>query len=71
MEATIKQSKVIFNLSDLDEFGTPFNTDVKVYKDTPDSKTVIEFELDGVHYHLLRSELERLLNVLKTVKQSL
>ena len=71
MEATIKQSKVIFNLSDLDEFGTPFNTDVKVYKDTPDSKTVIEFELDGVHYHLLRSELIRLLNVLKTVKQSL
>jgi len=71
MEATIKQSKVIFNLSDLDEFGTPFNTDVKVYKDTPDSKTVIEFELDGVHYHLLRSELERLLKVLKTVKQSI
>lgn len=66
MEATIKQSKVTFTLKDND-----FYTDVKVYKDTPDSKTVIEFELDGVHYHLLRSELERLLNVLKTVKQSL
>jgi hypothetical protein len=66
MEATIKQSKVTFTLKDND-----FNTDVKVYKDTPDSKTVIEFELDGVHYHLLRSELERLLKVLKTVKQSL
>jgi len=66
MEATIKQSKIVFKLFDND-----FNTDVKVYKNSPDSKTVIEFELDGVHHHLLMSELERLLKVLKTVKQSL
>jgi hypothetical protein len=66
METTIKQSKVTFTLKDND-----FNTDVKVYKNSPDSKTVIEFELDGVHHHFLRDELERLLKVLKTVKQSL
>ena len=66
MEATIKQSKVTFTLKDND-----FNTDVKVYKNSPDSKTVIEFELDGVHHHLLRDELERLLKVLKTIKHSL
>ena len=66
MEATIKQSKVTFTLKDND-----FNTDVKVYKNSPDSKTVIEFELDGTHHHLLRDELERLWKVLKTVKQSL
>jgi len=66
MEATIKQSKVTFTLKDND-----FNTDVKVYKNSPDSKTVIEFELDGTHHHLLRDELERLLKVLKTIKQSL
>lgn len=66
MEATIKQSKVTFTLKD-----NNFNTDVKVYKNSPDSKTVIEFELDGTHHHLLRDELERLLKVLKTVKQSL
>ena len=66
MEATIKQSKVTFTLKDND-----FNTDVKVYKNSPDSKTVIEFELDGTHQHLLRDELERLLKVLKTIKQSL
>lgn len=71
MESTIKQSKIVFNLSDIDEFGTPFNTEVKVYKNSPDSKTVIEFELDGTHHHLLTSELERLLNVLKTIKNSL
>jgi hypothetical protein len=71
METTIKQSKIVFNLSDLDEFGTPFNTEVKVYKNSPDSKTVIEFELDGTHHHLLRDELEKLLKVLKTIKQSL
>jgi hypothetical protein len=71
METTIKQSKIVFNLSDLDEFGTPFNTEVKVYKNSPDSKTIIEFELDGTHHHLLRDELERLLKVLKTIKQSL
>jgi hypothetical protein len=69
MEATIKQSKIVFNLSDLDEFGTPFSTEVKVYKNSPESKTIIEFELDGVHHHLLRYELEKLLKVLKTVKQ--
>ncbi len=66
MEATIKQSKITFTLKDND-----FNTDVKVYKNSPDSKTVIEFELDGVHHHLLMSELEKLLKVLKTIKQSL
>ena len=66
MEATIKQSKITFKLTDND-----FNTDVKVYKNSPDSKTVIEFELDGVHHHLLRDELERLLKVLKTIKQSI
>jgi hypothetical protein len=66
MEATIKQSKVTFTLKDND-----FNTDVKVYKNSPDSKTVIEFELDGTHHHMLRDELERLLKVLKTIKQSL
>lgn len=66
MEATIKQSKVTFTLKDND-----FNTDVKVYKNSPDSKTVIEFELDGTHHHLLTDELERLLKVLKTIKQSL
>ena len=66
METTIKQSKVTFTLKDND-----FNTDVKVYKNSPDSKTVIEFELDGTHHHLLRDELERLLKVLKTIKQSL
>lgn len=66
METTIKQSKVTFTLKDND-----FNTEVKVYKNSPDSKTVIEFELDGVHHHLLRDELERLLKVLKTIKQSL
>jgi hypothetical protein len=66
MEATIKQSKVTFTLKDND-----FNTDVKVYKNSPDSKTVIEFELDGTHHHLLRDELEKLLKVLKTIKQSL
>jgi hypothetical protein len=66
MEATIKQSKVTFTLKDND-----FNTDVKVYKNSPDSKTVIEFELDGTHHHLLKDELERLLKVLKTIKQSL
>ena len=47
MEATIKQSKVTFTLKDND-----FNTEVKVYKNSTDSKTVIEFELDGTHYHL-------------------
>jgi len=66
MEATIKQSKVTFTLKDND-----FNTDVKVYKNSPDSKTIIEFELDGIHHHMLRDELERLLKVLKTIKQSL
>ena len=66
METTIKQSKIVFKLTDND-----FNTDVKVYKNSPDSKTVIEFELDGTHHHFLRDELERLLKVLKTVKQSL
>jgi len=66
MEATIKQSKITFTLNDTD-----FNTEVKVYKNSPDSKTVIEFELDGVHHHLLRDELERLLKVLKTIKQSI
>jgi hypothetical protein len=66
MEATIKQSKVTFTLKDND-----FNTDVKVYKNSPDSNTVIEFELDGTHHHMLRDELERLLKVLKTIKQSL
>ncbi len=66
METTIKQSKVTFSLKDND-----FNTDVKVYKNSPDSKTVIDFELDGTHHHFLRDELERLLKVLKTVKQSL
>jgi len=64
MEATIKQSKITFTLNDTD-----FNTEVKVYKNSPDSKTVIE--LDGVHHHLLRDELERLLKVLKTIKQSI
>ena len=66
MEATIKQSKETFTLKDND-----FNTDVKVYKNSPDSKTVIEFELDGTHHHLLRDELEKLLKVLKTIKQSI
>ena len=66
MEATIKQSKVTFSLKDND-----INTDVKVYKNSPDSNTVIEFELDGVHHHFLMCELERLLKVLKTIKQSI
>lgn len=66
METTIKQSKVTFTLTDND-----FNTEVKVYKNSPDSKTIIEFELDGVHHHLLKDELEKLLKVLKTIKQSI
>ena len=70
METTIKQSKIVFNLSDLDEFGTPFSTEVKVYKNSPESKTIIEFELDGVHHHLLRYELEKLLKVFPVYKET-
>ena len=71
MESTIKESKIVFTLSDVDTYNTPFQTDVKVYKNTPDSKTIIEFELDGVCHHLLIDELEKLLKVLKTIKQSI
>lgn len=71
METTIKQSKITFALSDVDTYGSHFETEVKVYKNSPDSKTIIEFELDGVHHHLLKDELEKLLNVLNTIKQSL
>jgi hypothetical protein len=71
MESTIKQSKIVFTLSDIDAYNSAFQTDVKVYKNSPDCKTIIEFELDGVHHHLLRDELEKLLKVLKTIKQSI
>jgi len=71
METTIKQSKITFALTDVDAYGCNYETEVKVYKNTPDSKTIIEFELDGVHHHLLKDEMEKLLKVLKTIKQSI
>ena len=69
METTIKQSKITFALSDVDAYGSHFETEVKVYKNSPESKTIIEFELDGVHHHLLKDELEKLLKVIKTIKK--
>jgi len=71
METTIKQSKITFTLSDIDAYRCNYEVEVKVYKNTPDSKTIIEFELDGVHHHLLKDEMEKLLKVLKTIKQSI
>lgn len=67
METTIKQSKIIFTLSDVDDNGLIHETEVKVYKNSPDSNTIFEFELDGVHHHLLKDELENLLKVLTTI----
>jgi hypothetical protein len=66
MESIIKQSKITFSLNDDD-----IKTDVKVYKNSPNCNTVIEFQLDGVHHHFLKPELERLLKVLTSINNSL
>ena len=71
MDSTIKQSKVIIKLEGFDNKNIKFETDVKMTKVDEKSKTVFEFELDSTHHYLLSDELDRLLQVLTTIKNSL